>query len=76
MAGYAVPPVVDPTSYGGREYMTITITTRRWATVVGVAGAAAHELKASPSNSSVQLPLITRTGFEQRHIVTSQIGSL
>ncbi|GGJ75335.1 hypothetical protein GCM10010123_01690 [Pilimelia anulata] len=52
------------------------MTTRRWATVVSVAETAAHELKESPNNSAAQLPLITRTGFEQRHIVTSQIGSL
>lgn len=56
--------------------MTTSIITRRdWATVVSVASCAA-ELKLSPEHADAQLPLITRTGFEQRHIVTSQIASL
>lgn len=53
-----------------------TVTTRSWATVVSTAGPDTDVLRMSPDHGTAQLPLITRTGFEQRHIVTSQIGSL
>lgn len=53
-----------------------TVITRRWATVVSAAGSDTDVLRTSPDHGTATLPLITRTGFEQRHIVTSQIGSL
>lgn len=56
--------------------MTSTTATRRWATVVSTAGPETEALRLSPDSGTATLPLITRTGFEQRHIVTSQIGSL
>lgn len=57
--------------------MTTSVITRRaWTTVISTADASTQELKVSPDTGIAQLPLISRTGFEQRHIVTSQIGSL
>ena len=57
--------------------MTSTvITSRRWATVISSADATVDALRQSPDHGTAQVPLISRTGFEQRHIVTSQIGSL
>ena len=57
--------------------MTSTvITSRRWATVISSADATVDPLRQSPDHGTAQVPLISRTGFEQRHIVTSQIGSL
>lgn len=53
-----------------------TATTRTWATVVSTAGPGTDVLRRSPDHGTAALALITRTGFEQRHIVTSQIGSL
>lgn len=55
---------------------TSIVTSQTWATTIRLADAAARELVLSPEHGTAQLPLITRTGFEQRHIVTSQIGSL
>ncbi len=55
---------------------TSVITRREWATVITAADACADELKVSPDSGTDRLPLISRTGLEQRHIVTSQIGSL
>jgi hypothetical protein len=57
--------------------MTTSVVTRRqWATVITTANASAQGLKVSPDAGTDRLRLISRTGFEQRHIVTSQIGSL
>lgn len=56
--------------------MTTTVATRPWIAGVRVAGQDAQALKQSPDSGSARLPLITRTGFELRHIVTSQIASL
>jgi hypothetical protein len=58
--------------------MTTSVVTRKaWATVITTAtDASVQQLKTSPDTGASQLPLISRTGFEQRHIVTSQIGSL
>jgi hypothetical protein len=55
---------------------TSVITRREWATVITTADREAQELKVSPDTGTDWLALISRTGFEQRHIVTSQIGSL
>ncbi|HEX8628752.1 MAG TPA: hypothetical protein VF755_11330 [Catenuloplanes sp.] len=56
--------------------METTITRHAWATTVRVANTDPHVLRLSPDSGASQLPLITRTGFELRHIVTSQIASL
>jgi len=55
---------------------TNVITNRRWTTVISMADATTEALRQSPDHGTAQVPLISRTGFEQRHIVTSQIGSL
>ena len=53
-----------------------TVFTRSWATVVSTAGPDTDVLRMSPDHGTATLPLITRTGFEHLHIVTSQIGSM
>jgi hypothetical protein len=55
---------------------TNVITSRQWTTVISTADTAVDVLRQSPDHGTAQVPLISRTGFEQRHIVTSQIGSL
>ena len=57
--------------------MTTSVIVRRmWTTAVSGADLSAQQLKVAPGHGAAQLPLISSTGFEQRHIVTSQIGSL
>jgi hypothetical protein len=55
---------------------TVVLTDRAWSTTVKPAGLDAQALKTSPDHGTAHLPLITRTGFERRHVVTSQIASL
>jgi len=56
--------------------LTQTTVVRSWAAGVVPASSQADALREGPGAGTAQLPLITRTGFEFRHIVTSQIGSL
>lgn len=55
---------------------TALVGSRAWETTVSVAALDVQSLKASPDSGTAQLPLITRTGFERRHVLTSQIASL
>ncbi len=55
---------------------TTVVSSRTWETTVSVAAVDVQALKASPDSGTSLLPLITRTGFERRHVLTSQIASL